>query len=53
MKRSWFKRMGGTNCFTDFKHHHESWRNSKKIRARNDRSRMKRELKKERDLDND
>lgn len=47
MRRSWFKRLGGTDTFTDFKHHHESWRNSKKLRARRDRRVMKEKLKKD------
>lgn len=45
MNRSWIKRVvQGTNFFTDFKHHPESWRNSKKLRARHDRRKLKQML---------
>ena len=45
MNRSWIKRVvHGTNYFTDFKHHPESWRNSKKLRARHDRRKLKQML---------
>lgn len=45
MMRSWLKKIiRGKNYFTDYKHHHESWRNSKKLRARHDRRSLKKML---------
>ena len=45
MKRSWLKKVvNNKNYFTDFKHHHESWRNSKKLRSRHDRRELKKML---------
>ena len=42
MNRSWMKKIFGQRySFTDFKHHHESWRNSKKLRARRERRKLK------------
>ena len=41
MKRNEHKRFTGTNCFTDFKHHAKSWHNSKKLRGKMIRRRLK------------
>ena len=41
MKRNDHKRFTGTNCFTDFKHHAKSWHNSKKLRGKMIRRRLK------------
>lgn len=50
MMRSWIKKVvKGKAYFTDFKHHPESWKNSKKLRARHDRRRLKEMLRGEED----
>lgn len=41
MRRNEHKRFTGTNCFTDFKHHAKSWHNSKRLRSRMIRRKLK------------
>ena len=36
-----YKKLKTKDVFTDFKHHASSWRNSKKLRQRNRRKKMK------------
>ena len=39
--KSLYKRIKTNDGFTDFKHHASSWRNSKKLRQKNRRMKMK------------
>lgn len=45
--RAMHKRIKTDDGFTDFKHHASSWRNSKKLRQRNRRKKMKRDISEE------
>jgi hypothetical protein len=49
VKRSWIKKVCDCTAhyFSDFKHHPESWKKSKKLRARHERRKLKEMLKKE------
>lgn len=44
MNRSIHKRFNLNGLFTDFKHHAKSWANSKKMRTKRERQRLKEEL---------
>lgn len=39
--KSYYKKIKTDDGFTDFKHHSSSWRNSKKLRQKNRRKKMK------------
>ena len=41
MEKSLYKKIKAKDCFTDFKHHASSWRNSKRIRKKSLRARIK------------
>lgn len=47
--KSFYKRIKTHDGFTDFKHHASSWRNSKKLRQRNRRKKMKRDISEDED----
>ena len=44
MSRSTYKRFNLNGLFTDFKHHAKSWANSKKMRTKRERQKLKEEL---------
>ena len=41
MNRNEHKKFGLDGLFTDFKHHTKSWRNSKRMRAKRERQKLK------------
>lgn len=45
--KSFYKKLGLSSLFTDFKHHAASWRNSKRMRARRERLILKKWLRNE------
>lgn len=42
MEKSLYKKIKAKDCFTDFKHHASSWRNSKRIKKKEFKSENKR-----------
>ena len=49
MLRSWYRRIKTKDGFTDFKHHAASWRHSKRLRERNRRKKIKRDVEEDRE----
>lgn len=43
MQKGLYKRFPLCGLFSDFKHHAKSWRNSKRMRAKRERQRLKKE----------
>ena len=41
MNRNTHKKLGLDGLFSDFKHHAKSWKNSKRMRAKRERQRLK------------
>lgn len=51
--RAWYKKLDTRSHFSDFWHRAKSWRDNKKIAARNERQKLKRETEKQKEDEQD